>query len=269
MTPEIHSLSFDQYLAADGVSSSMLRIISDRSPLHLKCWLEGEKPEPTPAQRFGTLVHRCIFEPDTVNGAFHVRPAGLNFTTKDGKSWRDAHQDKPILSEDESAQILAMVASVHHHPTAKHLLKNAQFERSIFVEDSHGTLRKFRPDVWPDGGNVLPDLKTCESAHPDKFTKSLFDYGYWRQGAYYLDGAKLAGQEFTAFAFIAVEKSPPYAVAVYQLDPQAVDIGRMFYQRDLAVYRQCLETGKWPGYELGAPIISLPEWFTRQVERVA
>lgn len=266
MTPGVQSLSHEQYLAAPGVSSSMLKIIGEKTPLHLKCAMDSPSDEPTPAQRFGTLVHRSIFEPDTMEGAFHVRPEGMNFATKEGKAWKAEHGELPILTEGEAATILAMVASVHAHPVAAKLLKCAEFERSCFVEDKAGTLRKFRPDIWPAGGNVLPDLKTCVSASLDDVEKAIYEYGYFRQAAYYLDGAKLLGRDFDAFAFIFVEKMPPFAVAIYSLDPLAIDAGRMLYQRDLQIYRNCIESNVWPGYDTAIRCASVPAWAQKRLE---
>lgn len=268
MTPGIHSLSFEAYTAAEGVSNSMLRILSERTPAHLRAWMLGEKPEPTAAQRFGTLLHRCIFEPDTVKDAFHVRPAGMKFTTKDGAAWQAAHQDRPIVTDDECEVILHMTAAIHAHPVAGRLLKNATFEQGIFAEDSHGTLRKARLDILPAGGNILPDLKTCESAAPDDFEKAIGNFGYYRQGAYYLDACKLAGREFEAFVLIAAEKTPPYAIACYRIEPLAIQFGRLQCERDLAIYRECLASGKWPGYPETITAISLPPWMQRALELV-
>lgn len=262
----IHSLNFEQYQAARGVSNSMLRILSERSPMHLKCWMEGVREEPTEAQKLGTIVHRCIFEPDTMKGAFYVRPDGMKFTTNEGKEWKKAHEDRPVLTADESDSIAAMVGAVHRHPTASRLLKNAAFEQSIFAEDANGILRKLRPDVLPNGGNILPDLKTCESAAPDDLTKAIGNFGYYRQGAYYLDGCKLVGREFDAFVLIAVEKSPPYAVACYQIEPMAIQLGRTQYQRDLKIYEECLASNRWPGYPERISALSVPQWMQRALE---
>lgn len=263
----IQDLSFEQYQAAAGVSNSMLKVIRESTPLHLM-WQMKNKPEPTAAQRMGSLVHAAILTPDIVP-EFAVRPRGMDLRTKAGKEWQEAQGDKPVLTADESAAIDAMKASVHKHPVASKLLKNATFERSLFVTDAKGTLRKLRPDVLPDGGNVLPDLKTCESAHPDEFSKAIANYGYYGQAAYYIDGTALAGREYELFAFIAVEKHPPYACAVYTLDPVAVDFGRRLYERDLQVYRECILKNEWPGYGDTATCISLPPWLQKEMEQLA
>lgn len=244
----------------------MLKILRERTPLHLMWAMKHPEP-PTPAQKFGAITHAAILTPDL--SKYHVKPKGMKFSTKDGIAWESAHQDLPIVSTDEHDAIEAMKASVHAHPTAARLLKNAEKERSIFVTDKEGTLRKLRPDLLPNAGNVLPDLKTCESAHADEFSKSIAGYGYFEQAAYYLDGTKLAGREYQFFAFIAVEKSPPYACAVYTLDPEAVNFGRRLYLRDLEVYRKCVLENHWPAYGDGAPCISLPPWLRKQMEELA
>lgn len=266
--PGIHSLDHDAYLAAPGISNSMLQIISAKSPLHLKAYIDGAKPKQTDAKRFGTLMHRCIFEPESMEGQFYVKPDGMKFSTKEGIAWKKAHESREIITADQSRWLKAMVESIRRHPTAGRLLKNAMFERSCFVEDGTGTLRKFRADVWPAGGNILPDLKTCESAHPEDFSKSILSYGYHRQAAYYLDCAKLMGRSFDVFMFIAIEKTPPYAVAVYPIDETSVEIGRLEVMRDLAVYRECVKSGRWPGYPSDPTPIGLPDWYLRQMERL-
>lgn len=248
----------------------MLKILGSKSPAHLKAQMDGPiEREESPALRFGTEAHRALFEPETMDGAFHVKPEGLKFTTKDGKAWQEEHSDRPILTAEDARNLKGVVNAVHTHPIASRLLKNARFECSMFAEDAEGTLRKFRPDILPNSGNVIPDLKTVEDASPEAFSKSLSKYGWHRKAAYYLDGCRLLGREFTAFVLIAVEKLPPYAVAVYQVDPQAIILGRREYQRDLTVFRQCVATGNWPAYPTEISCISLPMWRQKELENLA
>jgi hypothetical protein len=259
----VSDLPHEQYLRAAGVSHSMLKLLREKSPAHLKAWMDGHDEPETEAKRIGTLTHRALLLPDTMKDAFHVAPPGLDFRTKDGKAWKLEHADRPIIAADELKTIEGMVASVHRHPVAKRLLSNAAFEQSIFVEDSHGTMRKLRPDILPRGGNILPDLKTCESAQRDDFEKVSARYGYWTQAQYYLAGCKLAGMEFETFAMIAVEKDPPYAVAIHAVDPVDIEEGAARNNAALTTYRRCLETDTWPGYPEDISYISLPTWMRR------
>ena len=242
----------------------MLQILADKTPAHLKASMEGEPQEPTYAMQFGTLVHRVLLEPDTCKGAFHVRPEGMKFTTKAGKEWEAAHSDRIIITADEADRIVRMVDSVHTHPFAKRLLYEAQTEQSVFVEDSHGTLRKSRLDALTKG-TTLPDLKTIESAALEPFERTLSRLGWHRRAAYYLDNCKLAGLDKSVFFFICVEKSPPYAVRCLQLLDEVIGYGRMLYQRDLQLYRNCVEQDNWPGWELAFTDCGLPAFEMRQL----
>lgn len=262
----IQDLSFEQYREASGVSASMLKVLRQRSPMHLRYAMQHPEP-PTDAQRFGALVHSAILTPDL--SRYHVKPEGLDFRTKDGKAWRDERQDLPIVTHDEHASIVAMRDAVHAHPIAKLLLNSGEPERSVFVRDSQGTMRKLRPDIIPNSGNILPDLKTCESAHPDMFAKAIANYEYFAQAGYYLEGMELAGRSFEVFAFIAVEKSPPYACAVYTLDSYAAEFGRKMCSRDLMVYRQCEAENRWPAYGNEPTPIALPPYMQKVAEQFA
>jgi hypothetical protein len=265
----IPDLSKDQYLAAPGVSHSMLKLMRERSPLHLRAYLDTPAPQPTDAERIGDLTHRCLLLPDTMKDAFWIKPVGMKFTTKDGIAWRAEHQDRPIIQADEMKRVENMVAAVHRHPIAKRLLANATYEQSIFVEDKHGTMRKLRPDVLPRGGTMLPDLKTCESAAHDDFEKAVGKFSYFSQGSYYLDGCALAGMDFEIFVLIAVEKEFPHAVATYPIDPIVIDYGRRLNEAQLARYRTCMETGLWPGYDEQLNYVALPPWQMKQAEQAA
>jgi len=68
------------------------------------------------------------------------------------------------------------------------------------------------------------------------------------------------------FVFVCVEKAPPYAVAIYALDQAAIDLGRMEYQRDLLLVRQCEESGIWPAFGDEVTTIGLPAWMQKQAE---
>lgn len=264
----IHSLPAERYFAAAGVSKSMLDILADKTPAHLKAYLEGEREKETAAMQFGTVLHRALLEPETYSDAFHTRPDGMKFTTKDGIAWQTAHQDKPILTSAEATQIFRMVASVHTHPFAKRLLAGGHPEQSIFVLDPNETLRKSRLDMLTKG-NVIPDIKTCESASLDNFERNISKYRWHVQAAYYIDNCKLAGIDKTTFFFVCVEKSPPYAVRCLQLVDEAVAIGRSLYQRDLQIYRNCMESGEWPAWESGFTEAGLPAWEMRRMEAAA
>ena len=72
------------------------------------------------------------------------------------------------------------------------------------------------------------------------------------------------------FIFVFQEKTPPYLVNVAQIDPdypENREIGRTRNRQAIERFRDCAETGLWPGYEgdtyEGVTYISLPPWAAR------
>jgi hypothetical protein len=262
--PGLHDLSAERYQAAAGASCSMLLILQEKTPQHLKCWMDGQMPIETEALRFGILAHYAILEGDKYKERFYQRPEGLKFTTKEGKKWMEDHSDKPSVSFSEGQHLTGMVAAVRNHPFARRVLSGGQPERSLFAIDEMGTLRKSRLDTFTDG-NVLPDLKTCLSASNDYFERQILKLHYHVRAAYYLDNCRLLNLDKEHFMFIAVEKTPPYAVRCLKMDGDAITWGRKLYQADLQTWRNCLESDSWPGYETGYADISLPPWEMKRV----
>ncbi len=88
--------------------------------------------------------------------------------------------------------------------------------------------------------------------------------GYDVQAAFYLDMANLCGLDKKYFIFIACEKEPPYATAVYQLDEASIECGRSKYRRWLNTAALCWESGEWPAYDPAIQVLTLPQWNIRQ-----
>jgi exodeoxyribonuclease VIII len=182
--------------------------------------------------------------------------------------WHQNNGHRKILSADQWDQLVAMRESIMRHPAAKALLSlNGQAEKSVYWTDPEtGELCRCRPDFWADNGLII-DLKTTEDASPEGFAKSIVNYRYHVQAPFYIDGVnhaiEQAGLDLATakgFLFIAVEKRAPYAVGVYALDQDSIDIGRALYRRDLATYAQARASGVWSGYGNAIQSITVPAW---------
>ena len=228
------------------------------SPAHYQAWLSEPRIE-TPAMKIGTAVHCAILETNRFMKDYAPLPEGLDRRTKAGKEMYAELESsgKILLSADDWETCNRMRDSVLAHPAARELLSEGVAETSHFSE-LDGVPVKCRPD-WLSGGLVV-DLKTTQDASSAGFAKSVANYRYTVQASYYSDILASLGHEVIAFLFVAVEKTAPCAVGVYELDDMSIEVGREQYQRNLDTYRRCIETGEWPAYSNGVEKISLPRW---------
>lgn len=262
MKPGIYpDLPADEYHSTPAVSKSMLDLLA-RSPAHLRY---SERKE-TPAMALGSAVHCAVLEPERFACEYATVPNNLDRRTKAGKAAWEKLQSSglAVLSAADYVTCCRMRDSVHEHPAAREILSVGAAEQSAFwIDGATGVLCRARPDwVRPDG--VIADLKTTDNASPWAFARSVAGYRYAVQEAMYRDGWDAAGGgDVEMFIFIAVEKTAPFAVAVYELDARAVSHGRDQYLAGLKQYRQCLDSGQWPAYSDLIETLTLPEWSYR------
>lgn len=267
----ILSMTAEQYHAADGVSKSSLDWIAPPyTPAHFHARFIANTlaDEETPAKRLGSLTHRVILEPDTLDGAFYVKPEGMTFTTKEGKAWRDDHSDRPIIANDDATAIKGMRDAVWRHPLSKRLLTGAAKEQNLFATDATGVLRKGRIDVLKSGWPIA-DLKTVAGTDDKWFERQNEECRWYVQAAYYVDLAELVELDCQrAFCCITVEKTPPYDVTCRDFN-DLLEAGRMCYKRDLALLNHCRESDQWPGRSIEFLPASLPAWVMKQLEAIS
>lgn len=178
-------------------------------------------------------------------------------------TWNEANGHRTVLSQEQWDQLMAMRDSVMDHPAARALLtaKPGVAEQSVYwVDPVTGELCRCRPDFWRID-DIIVDVKTTDDASPEGFAKSIANWRYDVQDPFYRDGIKIAtGRDIRGFVFLAVEKKAPYAVGVYVLDPESIELGRLQYRADLNRYAECKAASQWPGYGDKIQTISLPKW---------
>lgn len=242
------------------VSKSALDAI-ERSPAHYRQWLLDDGPS-TKALEFGRAFHLAVLETEVYHGTYVVEP---KFSGKGAKAareeWQELNASKiPIAAEDHDA-IMRMLGSVLVHPAASRILSAGKPEVSIHWQDEQGGLQcKARADYYVPERKLVADLKSTTDASVDEFAKSIARYGYHKQHALYADGFRMCGEPINHFVLIAVEKTPPHAVAVYTLDAEAVTKGYHAARQGIDMMAHCMKTGEWPAYSPGIVDISLPRW---------
>jgi len=157
----------------------------------------------------------------------------------------------------------AMAAAVQEHRLAPRLFVQGAPERTlIWRDETTGVPCRAKVDYLGDDGIV--DYKTTDSASPESLRKSVYNFGYYIQAAFYLRGFRrldATGQRRAPyFVFVAQEKDPPYLVTVFQLTDEALAYGDRKCAEALEKYRDCVAADVWPGYSTGIEDIALPAW---------
>ncbi|HAS51150.1 MAG TPA: exodeoxyribonuclease VIII [Gammaproteobacteria bacterium] len=256
-----HTLSNSAYHALDAVGKSDLDKIA-RSPMH---WKHAEREE-TSAMRIGSAVHCAVLEPERFSAEYVVAHS-CDKRTKAGKEqfaeFEAANAGRTVLSLEDGELCVNLQHALHDHPRVRAYLSAGQPEVSALWRDEEFNVRCRARYDWLHSECVLLDLKTTQDASASAFAKSCATFRYHVQAAWYLDSYQAATGELPmGFVFIAVEKTPPYAVALYELDAEAVDLGRALARRDLARYANARDFGVWPGYPDAVQSLSLPKWAT-------
>lgn len=273
--PGIYDIPEDVYhrdpVPGGSLSSTGARTLVKQGGPAKFAWDRAHGTEATDAMDFGTAAHHRVLG----TGAEIVPIDAKDYQTKkaqEAKAEAKARGAVPMLPH-QLATLDAMAAVLKQHPLASALLNTwGRPEQSAFWRDREtGVICRARYDVFPTGKTVLgrvlvPDYKTAASADPDSFAKAVSDRGYHQQAPFYLDGLRALGlaDDDAAFAFIVQEKTPPYLVAVYQLDPAALLIGTARNRRALRTYAECSTSGRWPGYSEDIETVSLPAWVEKQ-----
>lgn len=254
----------EQYHSGPGVSKSDLDLIL-RSPRHYK---SKEERKETPALILGSAIHMSVFQREEYCKRYAIKPEGMNFATKEGKAWRDFHgENKIILSWEDSQACEGITKAVREHPIAADLLSDGEPEVTGYWQDPEAPhiLCKLRADWINKAKQVIVDLKTCMDARERDFKRDAYNHGYHRQAAFYLYGvSQITRIEHRDFYFIAVEKEPPYGVAVYKASEDMILEGLKDCAKAMGIYKRCLEEDRWPCYPEEVQELGLPGWVTRK-----
>ena len=253
----------------DSVGVGGLREVA-RSPLHH--WWSHRRPgrvakEPTAAQRLGTAIHAAVLEPERFASSFAVAP-DVDRRFKAGKEAYAAFLESAgfaeIISASDHATALIIAERVRQSALGRMFFEGeTRTELSVYWTDrATGVRCRMRPDLVPSNHPVLVDLKSCTSAQDVKFRNSAWDWGYHVTAAWYVDGWRAATGEKRDYVFAAWEKEEPYANAWYFAEDEVLEAGRAEYRRLLAIYAQCLNSDKWPGYSDQLQPLLLPPWAT-------
>jgi len=230
-----NKISNHDYHKAKGISKTGLDLINQNPAIYKYACENKREISPTLQKTFdiGSFTHSLILEKSEEG---FIKAPDINKNTKAYKEFKAENDDKTILGHDDYELCLEMAEAVKNHP-ANELFKDGKPEVSVFAEEDGLTL-KCRPDWLRDDGGIV-DLKTVSTLAD--FEKGVLNHRYYVQDHFYTKVCELAGIDVKYFKFVAVSKTKPTQVAVYELTPSYKEEGRIACEKNLATLRTCLE----------------------------
>lgn len=255
-------LSDEDYFEHPALNNSYLWQLINKTPAHAQIGIDK-----TDAMTLGSAVHLAVLQPELSSNLIVQGPENRR-----GKAWTEAKKDaedsgKMILTSTDYLQCMQMRNSVYRNATAATLLtqKNTVYEKAAFFEVD-GTQCKCKVDAAH--GNTIIDLKTSVDASPDGFSHSIAKYGYHQQHAFYKYGyAQATGVAINHFIFVVIEKSPPYACAIYELDAMSEKEGWASACRAIEIHNECIKENHFHAYANEKVMLTLPPWSFQHTNR--
>lgn len=287
------------YHAFNACSNSRLSLLK-QSPAKLKHAIDNPDDTETPAKIFGRAAHAAILEPMQFAQKFdkarqcHGETKGgdrcsYNGKERHGGKWycgRHAPEGEPqnvtALSEDDYDAVLGMRKAVDAHRAASHILSfgGGSELSALWIHEETGQLCKMRIDFYAPDVGILVDYKTSRDLESQfgvtwEFfqsdlacleSKALYNYGYHRQGAFYLLGMRALGLNLKDFVVLAQEKDAPFQVVAMRIRDDALKAGKSELDRLISLYAECEREDTWPAFPDGKIIdVTLPEWAFKRI----
>lgn len=217
-------------------------------------------------------AHRASSATFDLGSAVHARVLGvgwgiaeLDFDSFRSKAAQEARDEAraadliPMLSKDLH-QVHDMTEAVLAHSTSRALFEEAPGREVSVFSEVDGVPVRCRFDALGQDKNLAIDLKTTLDASPDGFTRSVAQYSYHVQESHYRATYEASEGVDPRFVYVAVEKHAPYLVAVHKVSILWAEMGHTAAREARRIYRECTESGEWPGYPLDVHTLEPPAW---------
>jgi len=262
-------LSAADYHAVAALSKSRMDALH-RSPAHFLAYLQ-EPHEDTAATILGSLTHTLAMEPELFQLRYRAY-SDVKGSTKEGKANRAEALALGLtpISTETLAQAQAMAQALREHPVAAgaFLADGTLFEVSVFWEEHVDGLAipcKARLDVLnrdvPGLGCLTADVKKTRDASPRGMARSVMEYRYHVQAAWYRRAVYMAERLHSdRFILLCVEDAAPYLPALYEISEDAQRMALLEIKTDMETLAGCIQSDRWPGYPDGIMTLDLPAW---------
>lgn len=190
----------------------------------------------------GTYVHSCLLEPETLSK--YVVFNGLRRAGTAWESFKEANNDKIILTAQQYTRCQALLAGYAKNPLAIELLKGGNSEFSLAGE-VFGIPVKCRADYVNISTGTIVDVKTSSKyTDIDEFRSTIEEYRYDLSASLYLEIFEAHYGKPFQFIFLVLSKADNVCT-LYKLSQDTRDIGKKLLSEAASIYKRCIKTGIW------------------------
>jgi len=266
--PGVYRITEEQYHAdpcpEPSLSSSVGRLLIERSPHH--AWFAHPRLNPAfeadagkSYTNVGSAVHQVALEGDWDMIEFVDEKDWRKNVAKEARDNAIAEGRTPLL-EKQRAQVELMVQALEQHLPAK----PAAGEPPPLYEHTYAWKEDgawFRARIDCLQGKTIYDLKTTViPATADGWgRRQMWEYAL-QAGFYRRAVEQTLGRDRPRWRFIVQEQSPPYAVAAFVFDAEAMDYCDELAQLAVERWTDAVTRDYWPTYPRGAHLAELPVW---------
>lgn len=222
----------------------------------------GIKKEQTDAMNLGSAVHKLLLEAHDFDNEFAISPV-FDKRTKVGKEGAEIFaqtvKGRTVINEDQYAQAKTMAGIAQE--IAGRFFDGGVAEASFFgVLEGIGV--RCRPDYYIESAGLVVDIKTTGDASIDEFTRSVANFGYHIQQAFYVDLLRSLGKPVNQFVFVAIQTNGN-GIGIYDITPEDEQLGRDLYKKAIERFKR-IDEYKTPLYKAdngdAIQTITLPAW---------
>lgn len=239
---DYHELSYISYHGLKEISQSINK------------YIQRKNKKQTAAQEFGSLAHKYLLEPDTIDNDVFIA-SKENFLTKSGEIAKNIkstkmfevmqfeNPEKKILLDDEHKEFTSMRDKALAHPEFSKIYFDESCKKEhcglvqpfLFKQiSSDMMLAKFKPDITTR--QVIVDYKTTSNASEFAFKTELENNMYFAQAAFYvMCDAEISGMQKDFYIF-AQEVEPPYDVNMIKINHDYLNLGFEILQKSAQKY---------------------------------
>lgn len=267
----------EEYLAdpcrVPSLNSGIAHLLVSESPLH--AWHahprfgHGSNGIGTEAMQDGALIHRLLLG----KGKDFCVVDFNDYRTDAAKEIRDtAIAGGKIPVKRREWERLCEVAGRLRDKCAAYGFDFSKGDCELAVEwiddtDTISVLCRSMFDFVQLERGVIVDVKKVASANPRQISRTFFDYGFDIQNTAYTRALEalrpeLQGKVRLTFLFLEIER--PYSVVPVEPGGEFREIGALRWERALQTWRQCVDSGRWPGYCETTVRLEAPRWLVTQ-----